>query len=327
MKKVLLLLSAVLLLNSCETDFKTTAPYKEVMVVYGLLDPNDSIQFIRVGKSFLGEGNVLVMSQQADSITYADDALEVTMEKQTGSQTQSYALTRIDTIDKETGIFNVKQKFYADVNPLNTSATYKLIVKNKNTGYTVSSKTGIVGNPPSIELPNPSASIDFAVNSELVIQFYAGQQARIYNVSLLFRYIEIDLLTADTTWKYFTWSLGQKLTSPGSLVEFRANRLEFFNHVRDNLVAEPNKSKKFLNYPDQSAIKPIDIQIIGVTEELNTFVSLANPSTGIVQDPPFYTNIENGIGIFSSRNISDVFYDFSSHTDDTLTTHLHYMDP
>jgi hypothetical protein len=324
MKKVLFLLSAVLLLNSCETDFKTIAPYKEVMVVYGLLDPNDSIQYIRVGKAFLGEGNVLVMAQQADSTTYADDALEVIMEKQTGSQTQSYALTRIDTIDKETGIFNVKQKFYADVNPLNTSATYKLTVKNKNTGYIVTSKTGIVSNPPSIELPNPSASIDFAANSEFVTQFYAGQQARIYNVSLLFRYIEIDLLTADTTWKSFTWTLGQQATSAGSLVEFTANRLEFFNRVRDHLAAEPNKSKKFLKYPDRTSIKPIVIQIIGVTEELNTFVSLTNPSTGIVQDPPFYTNIENGIGIFSSRNIDDVPYNFSEHTRDTLTQ-LQYM--
>jgi hypothetical protein len=326
MKKVLFLLSAALLLNSCETDFETTAPYKEVMVVYGLLDPNDSIQYIRVGKAFLGEGNVLVMAQQADSINYPDDALEVTMQRQTSSQTISYPLTRIDTIDKESGVFNVKQKFYADVNPVNTAATYTLTIKNKNTGYSVTSQTGIVKNPPSIELPNPSARIDFANNNEFVVQFYAGQLARIYNVALRFRYLEVDLTTADTTWKDFTWTLGQLPASAGNLVEFHANRMEFFNRVRDNLAPEPNKEKLFkkydaINFP----FKPMDLVIIGVTEELNTFVSLTNPSTGIVQDPPFYTNVENGIGIFSSRNLHKVPYDFADHTYDTLTL-LQYME-
>jgi hypothetical protein len=317
MKRLIFLFACLLLIGSCKTDFSTIAQYKEVMVVYGLLDQNDTIQYIRVGRAFLGEGNVLVMAQQADSINYPDDALEVTMERQTGSQTISYPLTRIDTIDKETGVFNVKQKFYADVNPINTSATYKVTVHNKITGATTSSSTGIVKAPPSIESPNPSTRIDFANNTDLIIQFYAGQLAKIYSVGLQFRYREIDFTTQDTTWKYFTWSLGQKPAAVGSLIEFRAVRLEFFNKVRDNMAPEPNKSKKF---PADATVFPMDVQIIGVTEELNTFVSLTNPTSGIAQEPPFYTNIENGIGIFSSRNIRDVLYDFHEHTKDTLTT-------
>jgi len=73
MKKItysLCLYLSVVLLSSCSTDFNTTAPYKEIMVVYGLLNPVDQTQYIRVGKAYLGEGNSIVMAQQKDSINF-----------------------------------------------------------------------------------------------------------------------------------------------------------------------------------------------------------------------------------------------------------------
>ena len=36
-------------------------------------------------------------------------------------------------------------------------------------------------------------------------------------------------------------------------------------------------------------------------DELNTYMEVNEPSSGIVQDKPDYTNIENGIGLFSCR--------------------------
>ena len=80
MKKLLLLLALPALLVSCSTDFDTTADYKEVMVVYGLLNQYDSVQYIKVNKAFLGDGNALIMAENSDSINYGD-ILDVTLEK------------------------------------------------------------------------------------------------------------------------------------------------------------------------------------------------------------------------------------------------------
>jgi len=37
-------------------------------------------------------------------------------------------------------------------------------------------------------------------------------------------------------------------------------------------------------------------------DDLNTYIEVNSPSTGVVQDKPQYSNIENGIGVFSTRN-------------------------
>ena len=37
------------------------------------------------------------------------------------------------------------------------------------------------------------------------------------------------------------------------------------------------------------------------TEDLDTYLKVNEPITGIVQQRPVFTNINNGIGIFSSR--------------------------
>ena len=37
------------------------------------------------------------------------------------------------------------------------------------------------------------------------------------------------------------------------------------------------------------------------SEDLNTYIKVNKPITGIVQERPQFTNINNGIGLFSSR--------------------------
>lgn len=64
---------------SCETDFDTTADWKDITVVYGIIDQNDSMQYIKINKAFLGEGNVLQFAQVYDSSNYPFD-MKVWME-------------------------------------------------------------------------------------------------------------------------------------------------------------------------------------------------------------------------------------------------------
>src|SRR6185295_16890060 len=105
--------------------------------------PNENIQYIRVSKAYLGEGNALIMAQQSDSINYGN-VLDVTMERTVNEVTISYPLIRIDTIPKTEGTFNTFQIFYADTHKVITNASYKITVHNNSTGLTATSSTGIV---------------------------------------------------------------------------------------------------------------------------------------------------------------------------------------
>ena len=82
-----------------------TAPYKEITVVYGLLNTADTVQWIRINKAFLGMGNALVMAQQPDSINYPD-ILDVKLQEYEGSTLRkTFSLLRDSSIQKEPGVF------------------------------------------------------------------------------------------------------------------------------------------------------------------------------------------------------------------------------
>src|SRR5437868_3293744 len=104
LKKYIAVLLLFACIFSCKTDFNTVAPYKEITVVYGLLDPAKGAQYIKINKAFLGEGNALVMAQQMDSTNYPPGTLDVKLQQiQSGQEIQFVAV--LDST-KEPGIFS-----------------------------------------------------------------------------------------------------------------------------------------------------------------------------------------------------------------------------
>lgn len=69
MSKLWKLLVICFSLWSCNNEIKIAAPWKETIVVYGLLDPAASVNYIRIQKAFLDpEGNAFQFVQINDSI-------------------------------------------------------------------------------------------------------------------------------------------------------------------------------------------------------------------------------------------------------------------
>src|SRR5256885_621227 len=94
-------------INSCKTDFDIIAPYKETTVVYGLLDPAANVQYIKINKAFLGEGNALVMAQQRDSTNYKPGSLDVKLQEIVfGQVVKTLQLDTTTAIAKDAGIFS-----------------------------------------------------------------------------------------------------------------------------------------------------------------------------------------------------------------------------
>jgi len=65
-------------LASCETDLDINADWEEITIVYGILNPNDSIQYIKINKAFLGQGDPYEFAKVSDSL-YHKDSLDVTL--------------------------------------------------------------------------------------------------------------------------------------------------------------------------------------------------------------------------------------------------------
>ena len=65
-KAVVILLAFFMGMESCETDFEVNAPWRDITIVYGLLNQKENPHVIKINKAFLGEADVNDMAQIRD---------------------------------------------------------------------------------------------------------------------------------------------------------------------------------------------------------------------------------------------------------------------
>jgi hypothetical protein len=119
--------ASLLFFHSCKNDLDVLAPYKESVAIYGLLDNTDTINYIRVNKVFLGEGDATYMAQNADSVYFQPGEISVKLERikngltvsVTNPSTASMQINLRDTlIPLSSGSFNTQQRIYYTKHPL-----------------------------------------------------------------------------------------------------------------------------------------------------------------------------------------------------------------
>jgi hypothetical protein len=297
MKKIYLLVSVfTIIFTSCDTDFDVNAEWEEVTVVYGLLDAGDEMktQQIKISKAFLGKMDALQMAQYADSINFdqGELAVKVIRVKNNGIR-DTITLDEVPTLRND-GVFNDSIIVYTfeNNNFLNSNFEYELLIKNNITGNEVSSTTNIIsgfnfdmgaGFPFGfIEtwIPgNPSAT---KFSSTVVTWGNSTDNGVQYQIELIFNYNENDIAKN----LIYTSSVLEET----NIFEFEGEK--FFNFLKNELVKDPLIERKFLS---------IDLIMTVGSENLKTYRVINEEITGIVQERPQFTNINNGIGLFSSR--------------------------
>ena len=297
MKKIYLILSVfAIVFTACETDFDVNAEWDEVTVVYGLLDAGDenSTQLIKISKAFLGKMDALQMAQYADSINFDEGELAVKVIRiKNNGITDSIVLDEVLTLRNE-GVFNDSIIVYSfeNIDFLNSNSEYELLIKNNITGNEVSSTTNIIsgfnfdmgaGFPFGfIEtwIPgNPSAT---KFSSTVVTWGNSIDNGVQYQIELIFNYNENDIAKN----LIYTSSVLEET----NIFEFEGEK--FFNFLKNELVNDPLIERKFLS---------IDLIMTVGSEDLKTYRIINEEITGIVQERPQFTNVNNGIGLFSSR--------------------------
>ena len=321
MKKItfLFLLSSILF-SSCETDFTVNADWKEVTVVYGLLDQSQEKQYIRINKAFLGNENAYVMASVADSINYNPNNLEVKIEKLSASGNVLATKILTDTIMfKEDGLFSVEENIiyvFDTDNFLNEEKEYKLTITNKNSGNIISSQTKLIHNLSLMSAFNNSAykmgfysqSGDF---SNTTIEWTHSKNAAIYQMTLFVSYTEYG---ADTIVKTVqkVYPIIEYDGNPNMSQQITGE--EFFNLLAYNIPSSTTVNRRINN---------LDVLFSVGTADLNTYINLNEPPTGIVQERDLFTNIDGGIGLFTARyNKMQENIFLTTTTKEAIATHL-----
>ena len=287
MKKIfypLLLISSIIILNNCSTDFDIYAEYQDVTIVYGILDISDDTTWVKVTKAYTGPGNALLIAQNPDSSNYPYK-LDVSLVGKEGNNIlppivfdtitiHNKALT--ETVINEDGdtiilnpFYSPDQLLYYAVNPLDKNADYTLVINRTDKQLTAS--TSVVDD---FHISKPINRISFSLTSDGSIEWVSADNGKRYEVSLRFNYQELAPGYSDTLNKSVEWFLGvvnsktsdggedleKTYSGPDISIGFNSryildilqaideNFLEF--HLKDNLspgMIEPEKNKKFIS--------------------------------------------------------------------------------
>lgn len=297
MKKLLsaiMLLIALVSFHACETDVDINAEWKEITIVYGLLNQLDTVHYFRINKAYLG-GNALEVAKIEDSSSYKNN-MEVRLEEWDGSDLiKSINFDTTTIYNKDTGVFyNPEMVVYKGVGELDPQYEYRLYARNKTTGHEVSASTRLIENF-SISKPTAGGRLSFNKGYNTSFIWYNAANGKRYEPVVRFHYYEVPIDTHDTIEKYIDWSMTTQITDDASGYgesEVSVSNDGFYDMLLANI--DPD-------FVGNRLVGPVDFIVSAGGEEYDTYMRVNGPSNSLVQDTPEYTNIENGYGIMSSR--------------------------
>ncbi len=285
---------------ACSTDFRLTASFKEITVVYGLLSQNETVHYIRIHRAFLDEKtSALVIAQNPDSIYYPD-ILDVTVTELKSGKV--YLLERVDgdtvnpPIAKDTGTFashpNILYRFKA---PLDDASDYKLTIVNTKTGKVLTATTGLVQDF-TVLRPFPNFAVNWVGPTDFTAIWNLAGNSRIYDLTIRLQYhiasVSAPLITLKDTFVDIPIFHSKNFTEPQPRYEIPGD--VFFQGVQFRLDPDPS----IVRYADSLQF----IFTVG-TVQLSDFINYNKAQTGLVQNEisGTYTNIIGGYGIFAAR--------------------------
>ncbi|MDI1234954.1 MAG: hypothetical protein PSX81_11770 [bacterium] len=306
----LTLLFVVFTINGCSNEIDVLADYQENAVVYGLLDPSQSIQFIKINKVFTNpNGSATDIAKISDSL-YFDTLAPQLVEIETGRILKLY---RANVLLKDSGVFAnspnylyaTKQKVYAR-NPLNSSQilNYRLELTLPSTKRVI---TAITNLPDSIIVSSPltvrsqiTPSIDFVPGKTFKIIYLSPTNSKISDAYFIFNYEEVNKLDTNIKIKKtIRWRLVNNVRTlddkGGEQVNTTIASSTFYDLLLANISADANVFRRILLCRMELTVGNI---------ELDNYIQSSEPSIGIVQKQTEYTNIKSGIGIFASRRVT-----------------------
>jgi hypothetical protein len=313
-RKFAAIAAVVGLLSGCSTEVDLNADWQETTVVYGLLDQTETYHFLRINKSFLGDGNALDMALVRDSSEYDPSKVDARIDEYVNNiLTRTWQLrdTTLLNRDENGDFYYPEYTAYYFVEPaLNANARYVLTAEIGPDGNkkTVTAETELIRD---FTISSPLANIPGAP-SQFNVQFISGGEYRDFtvkftssvgskrfNLQLALHYLEFA--PSDTVERILYWNLGDEKAvadAGGELFEMVISGQNFYTWLASRIT-----SSSILNDPaiTKRQYLGIDFIVSSAADELNTYMELNEPVTGIVQERPSYTNVVNGIGLFSAR--------------------------
>lgn len=319
--KILPILFAATLLCSCKVEFSPNAPWKDVPVVYCVLDIEEDTVWARVQRCYLGEDSLYGYSTIADSNNYPIGDIQVELKAWASRNPGSSQLSVNDQLVHQWQFQPTMAdrmpdgEFSAEPQPVyycvpgsatlirDSNCVFQLIVTRTSTGDTLAQATTnlvrfidydntIAHGDPECIVETPSAvrghHFGFIPSGRNKISWYAIPGGRIYQSVVRFYYRKgQDTLGFDIN---------------GGTVFNEHNNLKLIdNSITQTKFLSTIKSRLAQNQDSLFNVNYVDVKVLVGNEDLNCYYVTHNAHLSNGQEYTQYTNIRGGLGIFASR--------------------------
>jgi hypothetical protein len=310
-KKAFFIIIVFTLFGGCSNSLSILAPYKEIVSVYGLLNQDDPIQYVRIERVFSGAQSAYVMAQNQDSVYFKSGDLKVTLQRWiNGTQvsvdnpsTSTMEIVLTDTLlQAATGIFNQNERVYKTNHKLYDDSQYILTIHNNKSGKEFTAQTGLIQSFQLIQLaggynvlgPNyaQSNNINIVPGYNALVSCYYNSPVNSGVCGLFMRFFYTDQnggikqsvdIGLGTNYPQQTLG-GEKQDFP-----FTANTI-LINLA--NLIPVNNNTARTADSVEF---------ILNAAGQALSLYNQVNTSTSLSQNKANYTNISGGVGVFSCR--------------------------
>lgn len=310
------LLASLAVVNACSSDVELYADYKDVAIIYAMLDHRSDTNFVKITRAFCGTNDDPIDASEValiyDSSNYPGKLDTRIIELRSvygGSYESTDREIILDTMtlhNKEEGVFYAPdQKVYYTTESLNSGSNgqkykYRLIVVKPN-GDTVTAATKMIGNE---ELSITTNKVVFQMSPTNDVEkayFKIESETGLFEIGMQFNYLE-QHEGQEMKRKHISRSFGSSdvlhLGGDYYCVEYSLNWL--FNTLA---IAIDGDTIADLNHPN--VVRYVDDFVISASaagEDLyNYYAANQAQQSNLAGFVSVYSNIDGGYGLFSSR--------------------------
>lgn len=321
MKNIFLTVFAIaaMIFTSCSNKVDLYVDKGDTTVVYAMIDAYADTNFFKITHSFVGNSGELAQNYEANNYTY--DEIEVTFTGVFADSPATQTIT-LDTISKwipydPNNIFynNCWQTYYYTTKKLVEGKEYTLNILRKEDNVNISATTTTI-NSFRYQKPLQNQPVKFQDVKRYTIEWKVDDAstmfqttAAYFTIDTYFNFRELMPGSTDTTHVALRWPVGSDkaenlftTSNNKSYYTITYTPEAFYSFLDNNVYLKENSPSGVQRWFDK-----FEFRISAVGEELYNYYIISN-STSAIQDVPNYTNVENGMGIMSSRVSKSSFH-------------------
>jgi len=307
------------LFAACEPNFDLNAPRKDVTVVYGILNYQDSVagHYVKIYRGFqpYGKNSVFIDAQNPDSIYYNPADIEVIFQEYwDGKRTTRPNIKLEPTHDfpRDPGIFYYDDEriIYHTKEPIYKNRDYKIEVRNLRTGIVTRGETAIVE-----DFKIKSNTIDM-LGTRGAVAFTEATHASGYEIHVSFIYFEVEknpphkVVGSGKITKNITPTIGETFPNDAMGDLRKEFPMTFYDDIAAELKVNPDVIR-FIGTPTTPSA--FEAEGWAASESMVKFLLSNRPSSSLTQVNILYTNLsasDDGLafGFLASRVKAQTMY-------------------